>query len=60
MTPERIVGGACDPPFPVYARRLHDLLSANRLRRNRQKISITVREHPVPIENPFGSLEALR
>ena len=29
MTPERIVGGACDPPFPVYAHLADDLAAAH-------------------------------
>ena len=29
MTPERIVGGACDPPFPVYAHLADDLVAAH-------------------------------
>jgi hypothetical protein len=29
MTLERIVGGACDPPFPVYARLADDLVAAH-------------------------------
>jgi hypothetical protein len=29
MTPERIAGGTCNPPFPVYADLVGDLVAAH-------------------------------